>query len=63
MARVTRRVLSVAVELTLMLPRSILEQFVERLIDRLDGQDGDPDAEPIDEREPVGDRESDDLQI
>jgi hypothetical protein len=36
----------------LVLPRSILEQFVERLLERLDSEDGDADAEPIDEREP-----------
>ena len=43
--------LSVAVELTLMLPRPLLERFVERVIERLDDLDGDPDLEPIDERE------------
>jgi hypothetical protein len=50
-AMVTRRILSVAVELTLMLPHSILEEFVERVIERLDAQAGDPDCEPTDERE------------
>jgi hypothetical protein len=52
MAIVTRRILSVAVELTLMLPRSILEQFVDRVIERLDAHDGDLELELIDEREP-----------
>lgn len=52
MATVTRRILSVVVELTLMLPRSVLEEFVDRIIDRLDAKDGDPEAEPIEEREP-----------
>ena len=45
MAMVTRRILSVIVELTLMLPRSVLEEFVARIIDRLDAKDADPDAE------------------
>lgn len=35
-----------------MLPRPMLERFVERVIERLDDLDGDPDLEPIDEREP-----------
>jgi hypothetical protein len=47
-----RDVLSMALELTLMLPRPMLERFVERTIQRLDDLDGDPDLEPIDEREP-----------
>ena len=45
-------VLSKAVELTLILPRPMLERFVERVIERLDDLDGDPDLEPVDEREP-----------
>jgi hypothetical protein len=45
-------ILSVALELTLMLPRPMLERIVVRLIDRLDELDGDPDVEAPDEREP-----------
>jgi len=35
-----------------MLPRQTLERFLECVIERLDDLDGDPDLEPIDEREP-----------
>jgi hypothetical protein len=44
--------LSVALELAFMLPRRELERLIEHVIDRLDEVDGDPDIEPIDEREP-----------
>jgi hypothetical protein len=44
--------LSVALELTLMLPRPMLERIVLRLIDRLDELDGDSDLEALDDREP-----------
>lgn len=50
--RVIRGMLSVALELAFMLPRPMLERFVECVIERLDDLDGDPDLEPIDEREP-----------
>jgi hypothetical protein len=46
------RLLSVALELTLMLPRPMLERIVVRLIERLDELDGDSDLEAADEREP-----------
>lgn len=52
LAAVMGDVLSLTLRLTLMLPRSMLERFVERVIERLDDLDGDPDLEPIDEREP-----------
>ncbi len=52
MSRVTRRILEVAVELTLMMPRSVLGEFVEQLIERMDRQEGDPNLEPDDDREP-----------
>jgi len=52
LAAVMGDVLSVTLQLTLMLPRPMLERFVEGVIERLDGLDGDPDLEPIDEREP-----------
>ena len=45
MAIMTRRIVSVAVELTMILPRSVLEEFVERLIARLDDAQGDADLE------------------
>jgi hypothetical protein len=45
-AILTRRIVAMAVELTMILPRSILEEFVERLLSRLDALDGDPDLEP-----------------
>lgn len=51
-SNVVGRVLAVAVELTLMLPRAVLERFVDQVIERLDAEDGDPDSEAIDEREP-----------
>lgn len=38
-------------KLALLLPRSMLEQLVECVIEWLDDVDGDPDLEPIDERE------------
>ncbi|WP_143146816.1 hypothetical protein [Novosphingobium sp. NDB2Meth1] len=38
-----------------MLSRCDLEALTERLIDRLDEIDGDPDLEATDEREPNGD--------
>lgn len=38
-------------KLALMLPRSMFEQLVERVIDWLDELDGDPDLELIDEGE------------
>lgn len=41
----------VVLELTLMLPRSMLERMVLRLIERLDDLDGDSDLEPTDDRE------------
>lgn len=51
-AAVIRGVLAVAFELALMLPRPELERLVEQAIAQLDNLDGDPDLEPIDEREP-----------
>jgi hypothetical protein len=39
-------------KLALMLPRSMLEQLVEMVIEWLNEVDGDPDIELIDEREP-----------
>jgi hypothetical protein len=44
-----RQLLSVAVELGLMLPRPMFEQFVEHAIERLDEIDGDSDMEPEDD--------------
>jgi len=52
LAAATVDLLSAALDLTLMLPRPMLEQFVECVIERLDELDGDSDLEPIDEREP-----------
>lgn len=48
----TRDILRAALELAAMLPRPMIERLIERLIEYLDGLDGDPDLEPIDEREP-----------
>lgn len=52
LATIIPDLLSLALKLTLMLPRPMQERFVECVIERLDDLDGDPDLELIDEREP-----------
>lgn len=51
LAPVTRGILSVAIQLIMMLPRIAVEHLVEAIVRQLDLIDGDPESEPIDERE------------
>lgn len=49
---VVRGILSVAIQLTMMLPRLAIEHFVDAIVQHLDRYDGDPDTETTDDREP-----------